>query len=215
MRTVNDSRKHRAAVLRGALAAAGALLAACAGPVGAPEAPSTAVYFVRHAETNLKHPERPLYPEGHARAERWVKYFASVPVTYVYATHTDRTRDTVAPLAKARGMAVKLFPPIGSELDGKIVVNRTPEPAAIKPMVAALRALPPGSTAVVAGNSINVFPIIAGIGVKADPSCTAERNDCLPCVTRECFDTNRFDEVWKVVIGRDGKTTLSRASSGN
>lgn len=216
MRILNYSFNYRAGVSRiASLAAAGALLTACAGTAAGPETGNTTIYFVRHADTNLKHPERPLFPEGHARAERWVGYFTGVPVTHVYATHTDRTRDTVAPLAKARGMAVKQFPPIGGELDGKIVQNRTSEPSAIKPIVAAIRALPAGATAVVAGNSSNLFPIMGGIGVRGDATCTAERTDCVPCVTRDCFDTKRFNEVWKVVIRRDGQVTLSRTSYGD
>lgn len=213
MRNPNHSTNYQGGLLRlGALLVAGALLAACAGPGAAPEAQNTTIYFVRHGEPNFKDSERPLLPEGHARAQRWVAYFKDVPVTHVYATHTDRTRDTVLPLATARGMKVVQFPPVGSELGGKIVVNSTSGSVATKPMVTALRALPPGSTAVVAGNSGNLYPIMAGLGVKSSTACTAERTDCLPCVTRKCFDGKRFDQVWKVVIERDGKVTLSRTS---
>lgn len=213
MRLLNPSMKHRAALLRlGALFATGTLLAACAGPGIAPEGQSTTVYFVRHADVNLKHPDRPLTAEGRARAEKLAAYFAGVPITHVYANHTDRTRDTLTPLAKARGMAVRQFPPPRSELDGKIVENRTAETAAIQPMVAALRALPAGATAVVAGNSSNVFPVMGGIGVRADATCAAERNDCLPCVTRDCFDAKSFNNVWKVVLRRDGQVILSRTT---
>lgn len=216
MRIMKKPVNRGAVVLRlGALFATGTLLAACAGPGPAPEAQSTTVYFVRHADVNLKHPDRPLTAEGRARAEKLAAYFAGAPITHVYANHTDRTRDTLVPLAKARGLAVRQFPAPGTELDGKIVGNRTAETSAIQPMVAALRALPAGSIAVVAGNSSNVFPVMGGIGVRADAACTAERTDCLPCVTRECFDTKRFDLVWKLVIGRDGKVTLTRASYGN
>ena len=107
------------------------------------------------------------------------------------------------------------FPAPGSELDGKIVENRTAETAAIEPLIAALRGLPAGATAVVAGNSSNLFPVMGGVGVRAVATCTAERADCVPCVTRDCFDAQRFNNVWKVVVRRDGQATVSRTTYGD
>jgi len=207
---------RRAALLRfGALFAAATLLGACAGIGGAPEAEKTTVYVLRHAEPNFKNPELPLTNQGRARAEKLVAFLAGIPIAHVYATHTDRTRDTVTPLARARGLQVKQFPPIGSELDGKIVGNRTSGAVAIKPLIAALKSLQAGSTAVVAGNSGNLYPVLAGIGAPVNSACTAERSDCLPCATRKCFDGKRFNNVWKLTLGRDGQATLSRTTYGD
>ena len=216
MRTPIQLINRRAPLLRfGVLVATAVLLGACAGVGGAPEAETTTIYFLRHAEPNFKDPELPLNDKGRARAEKLVAHFASVPITHVYASHTDRTRDTVTPLAKARDVAVRQFPPISSELNGKIVGNRTGGTAAIKPLIAALKALPAGSTAVVAGNSGNLYPVLAGIGAPVNPVCAADRSDCLPCATRKCFDGKKFNNVWKLTLSRDGQATLSRTTYGD
>ena len=199
----------------GAVAVAAVLLNACAGLDSTPQGKTTTIYVLRHAEPDFKDPDRPLTDKGRARAEKLVAHFARIPITHVYSTHTDRTRDTVAPLARARGLAIKQFPPIGRELDGKIVGNRTSGAAAIKPLIAALKALPASSTAVVAANSENLYPVLAGIGAPVNPACTAERSDCLPCATRKCFDETKFNNVWKLTLGRDGQATLSRTTYGD
>ena len=215
MRARTSTGRHRSTV-RGiaALLAGSSLVIGCAG-LGAPQIDSNTVYFLRHAEVDLKDPERPLNDKGRARAESLAAYFAGTSITHVYFNHTNRTRDTLVPLAKSRGLDVRQFPAPGSELDGKVVVNRTAETAAIEPMVAALRSLPAGSTAVVTGNSSNLFPVMAGVGVRADAACTAERTDCLPCITAKCFDAKSFNNIWKVVIRRDGQVILSRMTYGD
>ena len=216
MRTLIHFKTPRATLSRlGALFAAATLLGACAGSGGAPEAETTTIYFLRHAEPNFKNPELPLNDKGRARAEKLVAHFAGTPITHVYASHTNRTRDTVTPLAKARDIAVRQFPPISSELNGKIVGNRTGGTAAIKPLIAALKALPAGSTAVVAGNSGNLYPVLAGIGAPVNSACTADRTDCLPCATRKCFDGKKFNNVWKLAWSRDGRAALSRTTYGD
>ena len=192
-----------------------ALLGGCAGISGAPQGETTTIYFLRHAEPDFKDPDRPLTDKGRARAEKLVAHFAGMPITHIYASHTDRTRDTVTPLAKVRGITVKQFPPVGSELDGKIVGNRTSGAAAIKPLIAALKALPAGSTVVVAANTENLYPVLAGIGAPINPVCTAERSDCLPCATRKCFDGKKFNNVWKLMLSRDGRAALSRTTYGD
>lgn len=197
------------------LMAASVLLNGCAGLDSTHKAETRTIYFVRHAEPDFKHPDRPLTDKGRIRAKKLVAHFTRIPITHVYSTHTDRTRDTVAPLALARGLAVAQFPPAGSKIEGKVVNNRTSEPSAIMPMIVALRGLPAGAAAVVSCNSSNLYPIMAGVGVRPDATCTADRTDCLPCVTRECFDGKRFDYVWKVISRRDGKVTLSRTTYGD
>lgn len=190
-------------------------LGGCAGIGGAPEAETTTIYFLRHAEPDFKDPDRPLTDKGRARAAKLVAHFAGGPITHVYATHTNRTRDTVTPLAKARGLQVKQFPPIGSDVGGAIVGNRTNGAVAIKPLIAALKALPAGSTALVAANSENLYPVLAGIGAPVSTACTPDRGDCLPCATRKCFDEKSFNNVWKLTLPRDGQARLSRTTYGD
>ena len=62
----------------------------------------TLIYFLRHAEIDKENPEKPLTAKGRERAAALVRHFEGIKITYIYASHTDRTRDTVLPLAKAQ-----------------------------------------------------------------------------------------------------------------
>jgi broad specificity phosphatase PhoE len=86
-----------------------AVLAACAGAVK-DHAGNTSVYIVRHAEVNRDDPDRPLIEKGRARAQALVQHLQGVSITHLLTSHTDRTRDTLVPLAKARGLEIKQFP---------------------------------------------------------------------------------------------------------
>lgn len=147
----------------GAWLVAGALVAGCAGVSNHPAVDVTRVYFVRHGEIIKDDPSRQLSDKGHARAKTLVKHFQGVPITHIYASHTDRTRDTVAPLAQERGLSVRQLPAVGTQIDGKVVDNSTSGAAAIKPLIAALRSVPAGSSVVVAGNAGNLYAVMAGI----------------------------------------------------
>jgi len=68
------------------------LLNACAATKTVSEGGTTTVYFLRHAEQDPKDPDRPLTDRGRARAGSLVVHLAAVPITHVYASHTDRTR---------------------------------------------------------------------------------------------------------------------------
>ena len=112
----------------------------------APREPVTVV-LVRHAETTGEGAARVLDEDGRARAEALARLVGHAGVTHLYSSPYARTRQTLAPLA-AR-----------TELE---VVEVSPrEPGR---QVELLRALPPGSVAVVAGHSNTVPALVAALG---------------------------------------------------
>jgi hypothetical protein len=160
-------------------------------------------YFIRHAEFMKKDPAKPLNEKGQIRATSLVGYFKGENLTHIYATHTDRTRDTVIPLAKQRNLEIKQFPLPGSDVKGSKVTNLSKGKIAIKPMIAALRKVPDGSSVVVSANSGNIFAIMAGLGVHVnsnDKSCGLTDESCLPCKDKSCFPGKEFHNIWNVRI---------------
>lgn len=111
------------------------------------------VVLVRHAEKAADDPDDPgdpgapgdpgLSEEGAARAASLARTLAAAGVTHLLATPYRRTRDTLAPLAEATGVAVEAY-----------------DPRALGELAERLRALPAGSVAVVAGHS-NTTPALA------------------------------------------------------
>ena len=64
--------------------------------------------LVRHGEKISGADER-LSEAGRARAERLAKMLKDVGVTAIYSTDTERTRDTVQPLATGLGLKVAIY----------------------------------------------------------------------------------------------------------
>ncbi len=113
----------------------------------APVAPVT-VIAVRHAEKSTDDPRDPSLSEvGQARANDLTHLLAKAGVTHVFATPYKRTRDTVAPLAKALELAVVDY-----------------SPADMPAFLATLRALPAGSVAVVSGHSNTTPGVVLDLG---------------------------------------------------
>jgi len=160
-------------------------------------------YFIRHAEFEKTDPAKPLNRKGKLRAKALVNYLSGEDLTHIYATHTDRTRDTVMPLAKQRNLIVKQFPLPGSEVKGSKVTNLSKGKVAIKPMIAALKNIPDGSKVIVSANSGNLYAIMAGLGVPVNSQpglCAVTDNSCLPCKKKSCFPGKEFHNIWKVTI---------------
>lgn len=84
------------------------LLAACTSskPAEMPTLPDTVVYVVRHAEKADASPDTPLSTAGMARAEALADKLINEPISRIYATTLQRTQQTVALLAKAKGVAI-------------------------------------------------------------------------------------------------------------
>lgn len=170
------------------------------GPVSAEE---TRIYLVRHAETEGIHdPRRNLSESGRVRAQALARRLADLEFDYVFSSHTLRSRNTVAPTAEAGGLEVQQFPAPGSESDGELVDYGTATEVAIRPLLAALKSVPAGSTVLVGGNSGNLFAIMAGLGVcvatEVDP-CIEDVSSCVPCEDRSCFPMKQHDNLWLVI----------------
>jgi hypothetical protein len=177
----------------------------------------TNYHFLRHAEFNKKNKDKPLSDKGKKRAQALVQHFQDTKVSHVYTTHTDRTYDTVAPLAENRGLSVVQVPKQGTIKGGKTVTNRSKGKIAIKPMIKALKKIEKGSSVVISANSGNIFAIMAGLGVPVvgSEACTTQPENCLPCKNKKCFPKKEYNNIWSVTLGANEKVTLNRSRYGN
>lgn len=124
----------------GLLAATAAATPAALLPAQAP-APVT-VFVVRHAEKGPENPDPSLNEAGRARADALAHVLGDAGVSAVFVTEFKRTRETAEPLARRLGRAA-------TSLDARDVAG----------LVARLRALPPGTRALVVSHS-NLVPAI-------------------------------------------------------
>jgi phosphohistidine phosphatase SixA len=106
------------------------------------------VFFVRHAEKAQDDPRDPSLSEaGSARADLLARTLEKTGVTHLFATEYRRTKLTLEPLAEALGLEITV---IGAR-DGSSQLE-------------AVRVLPPGAVAVVAGHSNTVPAMVADLG---------------------------------------------------
>ena len=182
--------------------------------LGTNDSNSTTYFLLRHAEINKKAPGKPLNAQGKQRSQDLVSYMQGVRLTHIYATHSDRTRDTATPLAMARSLNVVQYPAPGSTIKSEVVSNETKGKFAIKPMIKALQKLPKGSTALVTANSGNLYAIMAGLGVSVQADCAKGADGCLPCKDKKCFPKKQFNNIWKLVLSADGELTMTRSTYG-
>lgn len=100
-----------------------ALALACSSSVDAPQ--RTEILIVRHAEKDTSvEKDPPLTPAGEARAEALAKRLVDVELVSVHSTDTLRTRSTVAPTARAHGLALQLYDP--REPDALVALLKEP-----------------------------------------------------------------------------------------
>jgi 2,3-bisphosphoglycerate-dependent phosphoglycerate mutase len=72
----------------------------------------TTVILVRHAEKGTDDPKDPELSEaGKQRAQQLVQVLKETKVDAIYTTSYKRTRNTVAPLAEAKGLSVNTYDP--------------------------------------------------------------------------------------------------------
>lgn len=102
---------------------------------------TTVVYLVRHAE-KLDGRDPSLSVEGAERAERLASMLRDEPITAVFVTETNRSRETAAPLATAKGIELSSYAP----MDGDALARR-------------IRSLPGSGGCLVVAHS-NTVPII-------------------------------------------------------
>lgn len=139
------------------------------------EAPAVAV-IVRHAE-KASGTDPGLTPEGQERAQRLARMLAVAAIDHLVASELRRTRETLQPLADLRGMALEMLE----------------DPADV---VAMLRALPPGETAVVCHHSYTIPAILRDLGVDGWSDIPVSGD--------------HYDEFLVVLLGQGAKTRLLR-----
>ncbi len=127
-----------------------ALPSAAQEPAAEEPAAPVSVFFVRHAETAAstktnRDPE--LSDAGRERARALARLLGHGGISHLYASEYQRTQQTLAPLAAQTEVEVQV---VGA--------------AKGREQLAALRALPPGSVAVVAGHSNTVPAMVAALG---------------------------------------------------
>jgi broad specificity phosphatase PhoE len=108
---------------------------------------ATTVFLVRHAEKVAGDGDVSLSTVGRERAALLAWTLKDANVTHIFASQMARTKETAAPLAD------KL------KIEAEVVRAQDP-----KALVAALRALPRGSTALVVGHSNTVPAVVEGLG---------------------------------------------------
>ena len=145
----------------------------------------TEMYFIRHADVDLKSKEKPLTEAGKKRAMALVGAMSGKPLTHILVTDYPRTIDTATPLSKDRGLDIKVIHYKGKK--------------AIGPMASALKGISDGSGVLIVANSGNLFAIMSAMGVHT--------NDSMPCDSRKCFDSNAFDNIWHVTVS-GGNVTM-------
>jgi 2,3-bisphosphoglycerate-dependent phosphoglycerate mutase len=71
---------------------------------------ATTFIIMRHAEKELTGTDPNLTTDGQARAEELKRVLGNVPVSAIYSTPLNRTRQTVQPLATAKGLTIIEYP---------------------------------------------------------------------------------------------------------
>jgi len=133
--------------------------------LAAQDAPLT-VFVVRHAEKGPENPDPSLTDAGQRRAAALAKTLADARVSALFASEFKRTQETVGPLARANGLTSTVVP--AGRMDS---------------LIAKLRALPPGSRAVVASHSNLVHLIAERLSGQKMPMLTEADYDRLVVVT--------------------------------
>lgn len=166
------------------------------------------IYLVRHPETESTPADLKaihLSDTGRKRAALLIPTLAGIRVSHLFASHTLRTRETLEELARERSLPIVQLPRPGSTWNGQFVTDELSRREAIEPIANALRALPPGSTAVVGMNSENIFAVLnrLGVPVTAPGQTCAIGQLCVPCLNNTCFPPV-FDRLWYLAL-RPGK----------
>jgi hypothetical protein len=162
------------------------------------------IFIVRHPETEPFQMGKsivPLNEVGRVRTELLSQTLQDVKFTHMFATHTARAHDAIAPIAARQNLSILQFPAVGSLLDGKPVTDQTSRRAPIEPLSKALLKLPPGSVALVGLNSENIYAVLnkLGVPIASDGKPCSPGSMCVPCISNACFPRQDFDRIWYVL----------------
>jgi phosphohistidine phosphatase SixA len=155
-----------------------ALLADSPPPPSEEPAKPVTVILLRHAEkevTAADDRDPALSEVGVERAEALSLLFVKAGVTHLFSSQFRRTKSTLEPLAGALG------------LDVEVIDARN-----ARRQIAILRALPPGSVAVVAGHSNTVPAFVAALG--------GELRDLADTPHGKCLGEDEYDRVFLVTL---------------
>jgi len=126
----------------------------------------TTLFIVRHAEKSAPNGDLPLSAEGRSRAARLASLLRDAGVDRIYTTEMVRPRETAAPLASQLRLCAEAVPV--QDVDT---------------LVARLRALPPGSAALVVNHSGTIPKIVEKLGGGSIDSIAEDEYDRLLIVT--------------------------------
>ncbi|WKG05177.1 histidine phosphatase family protein [Mycolicibacterium sp. HK-90] len=165
-----------------------------AGPAGvghaAPDRGPIVVYIVEHGEPVFSDPALPLSANGIRHGKALHAVLRDVKFTNVYSSSALRSKQTVSYTADPLGLPIVQLP------DGD---PATPTEAAVEPIVQAVTKLPAGSTALVGGNTENIYRIINKLGIPVVQGC-GPNQQCVPCSDKTCFTENDLNSIWRVTI---------------
>jgi 2,3-bisphosphoglycerate-dependent phosphoglycerate mutase len=123
-----------------------------AGTAAAKRQAETIIVLVRHAEKDTVGGDPALTQNGKIRAERFKELFEPMKPDLFYSSPTQRTVNTILPLAKAVGLKIEDYDPMHQDAFAKKLKNTE------------------GKTIIVAGHS-NTIPKLANLIVGADVYC--------------------------------------------
>jgi broad specificity phosphatase PhoE len=137
--------------------AALALLLACSFGIArlAAQAAPLTVFIVRHAEKGPEVPDPSLIEAGQKRAAELARVLGDAKVTALFSTEFKRTQETVAPIAAALHLTPRQL--LARDIDA---------------LIAELRALPPGSRALVATHSNLIHVLVQRLTGESIPQLT-------------------------------------------
>jgi broad specificity phosphatase PhoE len=137
-----------------------------------------AVLVVRHGEKVSDTDER-LTDAGRARAQSLAKMLKDAGVTAIYATDTERTRDTAKPLADALGLNVTIYD-TGAGMRG---------PVDARPFVATLRKEHAKDVVLVVGHTNTIPDLLKALGCPGDLKIAPDEYDNLFVVVPKATGT--------------------------
>ena len=127
-------------------------------------------------------------------------------LSHVFSSHKRRTALTVEPTATKAGLTIEQFPTDGEELNPEGVG------ASVCPTVEAIKALPLGSTGLVAVHTSSIYQIMSegrtdkcnglGLDISNDTIYPKDENGKLP--------RPDYSFVWQLSIDEDGNATLAK-----
>lgn len=165
------------------------------------------IIVVRHAETDSSLATLPLSAIGQERAKLLDRTVAGIRFTHAFASHTTRARQMLEAIAARDGLTITQLPAPGSLYQGEVVTDKTTRRAPVEPISEALLRLPPGSVAIAALNSENIFAIFHKLGVPVVRGCAAG-STCVPCTDNSCYP-HVYDRLWHIVLEPGRQQPLS------